>query len=144
MRKNIDEELVKTAVRFHGHLGPFLMIGLRMGLLAKELLNSDGFHGMRAEVDTGTKPPFSCIVDGIQVSTGCTLGRGRISVRDHGKLSATFTAEGVEARISLKEGFLKSNLDRLMTSDVEEMKKIAREILSARDDVLFDIEVKRA
>ncbi|EMR74644.1 formylmethanofuran dehydrogenase subunit E [Thermoplasmatales archaeon SCGC AB-540-F20] len=30
---------------------------------------------------TGDKnPPISCIIDGIQISSGCTLGKGNISV----------------------------------------------------------------
>jgi len=63
-------ELFEFGVRLHGHRGPFLAAGVRMGLLALRLLGSRGFTGITAEAETGTKPPVSCLVDGLQASTG--------------------------------------------------------------------------
>jgi len=41
------EELVERGIRFHGHLGPFLVLGLRMGLLALRELSSSGHLDLR-------------------------------------------------------------------------------------------------
>jgi len=70
------EELLERGTEFHGHLGPFLVCGLRMGLLALRELDSWGHFDLQAVVETGTTPPLSCLIDGIQVATGCTLGKG--------------------------------------------------------------------
>jgi len=47
--QRLDTELMDVldkAAEFHGHLGPFLAIGVRMGLLAKRTLRSDGFRDL--------------------------------------------------------------------------------------------------
>ena len=41
---------------------------------------------------TGNTPPLSCIVDGIQISSGCTYGKGNISVKDENIAKADFSA----------------------------------------------------
>jgi formylmethanofuran dehydrogenase subunit E len=85
------EELVERGTEFHGHLGPFLISGLRMGLLALRELTSKGHFDLRAVIETGTVPPLSCMIDGVQVATGCTLGKGNIEVLDLGRARATFS-----------------------------------------------------
>ena len=73
-------DLIPRATAFHGHLGPFLVIGLRMGLLAKRHLGFDGHFDVKVKAFTGTEPPISCVVDGLQVATGASLGKGNIEV----------------------------------------------------------------
>jgi len=43
--------ILKRAAEFHGHLGPYLVLGLKMGVLAKNTLNADPFE-IRAEIHT--------------------------------------------------------------------------------------------
>jgi len=92
---------------FHGHLGVFSIVGAKMGIKARELF---GVGADMLEVITyaGTKPPYSCLNDGIQVSTGATLGMGTINLVTHGKPkpSAIFTYKNRSVRISLKKEFL--------------------------------------
>ena len=72
---------VETYLRtFHGHLGPFVVIGYRMGQHALTLTGSDGHFGIRAHVHTGDRPPRSCLIDGIQLGAGCTLGKRNIQL----------------------------------------------------------------
>ncbi len=94
-------ELVKKGEEFHGHLGPFLVVGIKMGLLALDKLQSTGFFDLKAEVATGSTPPISCMVDGIQLSTGCTLGKGNISVTEQGEPRAQFSKDGKVLTIEL-------------------------------------------
>lgn len=74
------DEVMKGAVKFHGHLGPFLVLGIRAGLLANSFLGKDCFK-MKAIVTTDPHPPNSCFVDGIQFATGCTMGKRNIVLR---------------------------------------------------------------
>ncbi len=92
---------------FHGHLGVFSIVGAKMGIKARELF---GVGADMIEVTTfaGTKPPYSCMNDGIQVSTGATLGMGTIHLANRGKTkpSAIFTYNNRSVRISLKKEYL--------------------------------------
>jgi len=45
----INKELLEKVVKIHGHLGPFLVLGLKMSLLARKLL---GEKPERCEVET--------------------------------------------------------------------------------------------
>jgi pyrimidine-specific ribonucleoside hydrolase len=58
----------------HEHLGAYSIIGVKMGLRAAELLNAPQ-HGMAITSYAAGQPPFSCMNDGLIVSTGCTPGR---------------------------------------------------------------------
>jgi pyrimidine-specific ribonucleoside hydrolase len=92
---------------FHGHLGVFSIVGAKMGIKARELF---GVGADMLEVTTyaGTKPPYSCLNDGIQVSTGATLGMGTIHLATLRtvKPSAVFTYKNRSVRISLKKEYL--------------------------------------
>jgi inosine-uridine nucleoside N-ribohydrolase/formylmethanofuran dehydrogenase subunit E len=92
---------------FHGHLGVFSIVGAKMGIKARELF---GVGPDMLEVTTyaGTKPPYSCLNDGIQVSTGATLGMGTIHLAKNSKTkpSAVFTYNNRSVRISLKKEYL--------------------------------------
>jgi formylmethanofuran dehydrogenase subunit E len=97
----MDSKLVNLAIELHGHYAPGLALGLRMSELALEKLDAK----------RGDKELISicenrlCLADAIQVATGCTLGRRRIFLEDHGKLAFTLvyskTKRGV--RIALQE-----------------------------------------
>jgi len=78
-----------------------------MGIKARD------FFGVGAdllEVTTyaGNKPPYSCLNDGIQVSTGATLGMGTIHLASHAKNKpeAIFTSKYRSIKISLKKEYL--------------------------------------
>lgn len=96
-------ELWELGVRLHGHRGPFLACGIRMGLLALRLLDSSGYSGIEAVAETGSLPPVSCLVDGVQASTGCTVGKGNLMVVEGGRPAARFSAGGRSVRIALRE-----------------------------------------
>lgn len=42
-------EVLSAAREFHGHLGPFLIVGMRMGRLALEKLNPFAFEDLNEE-----------------------------------------------------------------------------------------------
>jgi len=62
----------------HGHLGIYAVIGVKMGIKTLDFLgikNGD----LKIISSAGTVPPVSCLNDGLQVSTGATMGHGLIA-----------------------------------------------------------------
>lgn len=109
-------ERIKRLAAFHGHLGPYLIIGMKMGDLSNELLGKESGAGTgqfhkKAIVMTGLKPPISCIVDGIQFASGCTLGKGNIEVIDKQSPEATFIIGEKKVTIKLKTKIKTKNGD---------------------------------
>lgn len=80
-----DPQWLARAAMFHGHLGPWLVTGLLIGRDALERLDTPGHW--KIDVTCWMPPdkqrtPFSCILDGLQVSTGATLGKQNIRFED--------------------------------------------------------------
>ncbi len=121
---------------FHGHLGPYVVVGYRMGLVGNKMLGKDAFH-KSAIVLTGGKTPRSCVVDGVQLSSGCTLGKGNIAVLDHGKVTAIFTSKKDDraVRVSLR----KEHEEKIISTSTEAMEGLAEELYSLTDEELFEV-----
>lgn len=92
---------------FHGHLGVFSIVGAKMGIRAREIFGV-GPDMLQVVTYAGSKPPYSCLNDGIQVSTGATVGMGTIHVASDSitRPSAVFTFKGRSVRLSLKKEYL--------------------------------------
>jgi len=69
---------LKEAERFHGHLGPYLILGILAGEVAIKKLECKKYFGLRVKVLGVTNKPKSCLIDGLQLSTGATYGKGNI------------------------------------------------------------------
>ena len=95
--------LIESAARLHGHLGPFLVLGVRIGEAAKLNLHVDDYsgHKLHANVKTPLTTPFSCVIDGIQVSTTCTAGNQRLKIRSAKEIVASFTLQGTSKVIKI-------------------------------------------
>jgi len=103
------EAMITRGIHLHGHEGPFLIAGIRMGLLALELLGSPGYFGLSAQSYTGNTTPLSCLTDGIQIGSGCTTGKGNLTVIDGARPRARFTAEdGTSVTIELSPAALEA------------------------------------
>jgi pyrimidine-specific ribonucleoside hydrolase len=72
------------ANELHGHLGIYAIVGVKMGLRAREFFNI-GIDDINIISYAGRMPPVSCMNDGLQVSTGGTLGHGLIYLADDNK-----------------------------------------------------------
>lgn len=69
---------LKEAERFHGHIGPYLILGILAGELAFKKLNYRKYFGLDIKIFGANKKPKSCLIDGLQLSTGATYGKGDI------------------------------------------------------------------
>lgn len=94
------------ANELHRHLGIYAIIGVKMGIRVLEYFGA-GVDEMTVVSYAGLNPPFSCLNDGLQVSTGATLGHGLISVSTDGSRlpAAKFTYLGRSVRVSLKDEY---------------------------------------
>lgn len=95
-------QLVVLTSELHGHLGIYAIIGAKMGLYAREILGAKHDELVINSL-AGARPPVSCMNDGLQVSTGATLGHGLISIKKTDKPipSSDFSYKGKTISVSL-------------------------------------------
>jgi formylmethanofuran dehydrogenase subunit E len=75
-RQATDPPWLSYAVQFHGHLGPMLTFGARMGMAALHAVEAKGYFDVEITCEGPlATTPASCFLDGLQVSTGATLGK---------------------------------------------------------------------
>lgn len=80
-------------------LGSYVVLGYRMGKYAKSRLTK--VDHIIVQIDQ--RPPVSCILDGLQLATGCTLGKNKIKlIRNKKILKAVFYSKSKKLRITLK------------------------------------------
>ena len=107
-------EVVVLTNEFHRHLGVYSILGAKMGLVARDHFQV-GLDELTILSHAGQRPPISCLNDGLQVSTGATLGHGTIRVAegDKPRPSARFTHDDRTIVLSLKQRYwdqIKSNI----------------------------------
>lgn len=92
----VSEALVERARELHGHICPFVVLGLRASEIAMKklgLLKADGAEtvneGVIAIIECN-----NCFADGVQVATGCTLGNNSLIYLDVGKNAVTLVKRG--------------------------------------------------
>jgi formylmethanofuran dehydrogenase subunit E len=81
-------ELLEKTAELHRHLCPRQVLGVRMGLLAGELLGLE-LPQPRKQLLTIAETD-GCFADGVSVATNCWVGRRTLRVEDYGKVAATF------------------------------------------------------
>ncbi len=133
----LDERLETRAIEFHGHDGPFMTLGLRMGLAALELLDCRGWFDLRCEVRLHWSPPDSCVIDGIQSSTGCTMGKKNITVVEQPGVEAVFTSKGKVLTIRLRENIIDNIKQNITDEDIPH--EMIEELEGADISEIFDI-----
>ncbi len=91
---------------FHRHLGIYSLIGAKMGIRAREIFEAP-FDTLKVISLAGNNPPLSCMNDGLQVSTGASLGRGTIMITSgKGMPAARFFYKDQEATLQVKKEFV--------------------------------------
>ncbi len=85
------KEWLEFGQKFHGHKCPAMPNGLRVGAAAMNALNVErtGDSALVAMLDLGEDHCATCFADGVQVITGCTLGKGNIKKTHKGKWAVT-------------------------------------------------------
>ncbi|UCB60974.1 MAG: formylmethanofuran dehydrogenase subunit E family protein [Candidatus Bathyarchaeota archaeon] len=135
--------VLEKAAEFHGHLGPFLVIGVRIGLIGLKEISKHNGEQLTIDLSLPLHVPFSCIIDGLQVTTHCTVGNQKLSVRDSGSVKARFIGEnkGVEVMIALNKSTFEELKFQLLGESIpeEEVRRLAWMIAEISEDKLFEI-----
>lgn len=71
----------KDTIRFHGHDGPFLALGYKLGKYINEMHKPQGIMDMRITVAVRPQKPYTCVIDGLQCSTMATMGKGNVKLK---------------------------------------------------------------
>lgn len=92
----VDESLVRRAEEFHGHVCPFLILGLRASEIAMQRLGVEKASAKEtiSEELLAIVECNNCFADGVQVATGCTLGNNSLIYLDVGKNAVTLVRRG--------------------------------------------------
>ena len=139
-RRQAARILLTRAVQFHGHLGPFLILGIRMGVIARSMLKAQNHDGLTAIMFVNPRPPMSCTVDGVQVSSGCTLGKGTIRISEStDRVAGEFHAGNRTCTVMVKPELLNWYLDGLRNATEKEVLEMAEAVLARPDEELFQI-----
>ena len=118
------DRMIERGIDLHGHLGPFLVAGIRMGLLALDLLESPGYFGIDAESETGTVTPLSCLTDGIQIGSGCTTGKGNLRVTEAHRPRVHFSVkDGHKVTIELRSDVMQEFREGEINEESERTKR---------------------
>ena len=88
---NQEREVLQRALEFHGHRCWASVAGVRAGLAALRALRvkRSGGRQLHAFIEIGEDHGGMCFGDGVQYSTGCTLGKGNMEKTPFGKLAVT-------------------------------------------------------
>lgn len=83
---SFNQDLWSEVVHFHGHACPGLAIGYRAAVTALDKL---GVTRAKDEELVAIVETDACGVDAIQVITGCSIGKGNLIYKNHGKQAFT-------------------------------------------------------
>jgi len=110
-----------------------------MGVIAKTTLNNN----LYVTVKTPFSTPFSCVVDGVQATTACTVGNQRLKIEDsNGEIAAYFKALNPHKtlKIIVNPETVKELVDKLSEGIPNE--DLAWEIAHKPEHELFKIETQ--
>ena len=137
MKEFTDLDFAKS---YHGHLGPFLVIGIKMGNRAIRELKPESCFQLHANVHCPENPPPSCVIDGIQLSSGCTMGKRNIAHSPtSGEVKVVFTNKntGQSVEIELKDEFQQRATEVLKSAGEEEASMLC---WNSADDDMFIVQ----
>ena len=130
---------ITEAVKFHGHLGPYLLLGILAGEFALKKLRAEKYFGIEVKVYGANRKPKSCLIDGLQLSTGATYGKGNICRIADNKIKILILNLKNRKKIILK--LKKDLIDRLDNlKGHKESELFAMEIIKLAREKLFDFE----
>jgi formylmethanofuran dehydrogenase subunit E len=105
----MDNQILKKAFEFHGHICWASAVGVRAGMAALKQLavgRARSSGDLHCILEIGENHGAQCFADGVQYATGCTLGKGNIEKSGWGKLALTLIDKKKQkaVRVSYKPG----------------------------------------
>ena len=114
--EHFDEYLsLDDAAKLHGHKGPFLVLGYKVGFHIVETTKPKDEFSLSVKAYIPFKRPYSCILDGLQCSTKCTLGKGNIECIDSDLMRIIFECKDSNKTIQIS--FKKEVINEALTCE---------------------------
>lgn len=114
VERPISQEELRAAQGFHGNICVPLAVGLKMSYVAMRELGvpRSADRELSAVVEVGNHHWATCLLDGIQWATGCTLGKENLRIEPLGKFAMTLieAASRRAVRISWRPEFIEQAL----------------------------------
>ena len=131
--KRIKPLTYSQAIRFHGHNGPFLALGYRLGKEMNRILKPKGIMDYTVTVYVRREKPYTCVIDGLQSVTCATMGKGNIMVRNR-------MEPGIRVKIvtaSRELIFTSTTLALSLCLGQKDLEKAASAVMKERFDTLW-------
>lgn len=129
--------------RQHGHVGPWNVLGWRIGQAAlRELDSAWGRHELEVICYVPLQTPFTCLVDGLSVGTGNTLGRLDLRLAEVLDYRESFVAArrkdqpGTVLEFRPDAAYLKT----ILNQPVEKLEALSRECGDLPEEKLFRLQ----
>ena len=119
----------------HRHLGVYAIIGVKMGIRAREYFNI-GVDEFKVTSFAGSTPPLSCLNDGLLVSTGATPG--------HGLLTVINEATAPAAEFIYMDKKIKLSLNNDIAKKIDEELKEINFVYGLDSDIYWELVRKNA
>lgn len=96
VRRQDFRGILEIVREFHGHICPYVVLGVKASLIAMKKLkiNRLGFNESVDEDILAIVEANNCFTDGVQITTGCTLGNNSLIYFDLGKTALTLVKRG--------------------------------------------------
>jgi formylmethanofuran dehydrogenase subunit E len=129
--------------RMHGHVGPWNVLGWRIGKAAlREFDTKWGRHELDIICYVPLRTPYSCMADGLAI--GCGNSMGRLDLR----LAEVVSLEFIHVCVRRKDGtgpvlVFRPRLSYLRHIDApkpEQLEKLSRECSSLKESDVFEIQ----
>lgn len=135
------DSILKKAEEFHGHLGPFLVIGIKMGLVGLGQVEATKGSSLAVTASLPLRVPFSCIIDGLQITTKCTIGNQKLTLRESEKIQAEFKRKdnGQKTVVALNQSTFEKLKSQLLQETLpdEKVRKLAWKVATLPETELF-------
>lgn len=153
------DKIIEDTFNFHGHKCWASAVGAKAGLAALRELNVERAHNandLHCILEIGDNHGAQCFADGVQYTTGCTLGKNCIEKTGWGKLAFTLIDKDKQksVRVSYKptrhkqiseSTFMRKKSQGMKPSEIpeEDINQMLGIILDAPDEEILSIgEVK--
>jgi formylmethanofuran dehydrogenase subunit E len=136
------EEWWSQIERMHGHVGPWNVLGWRIGQAAlREFKTKWGLHELDIICYVPVRTPYSCMADGLVIGTGNTIGRLDL------RLAEVVSLDFVHVCVRRKDGAgpiltFRPRLSYLKLIDapkLEELEKLSRRCAEMPESGLFEV-----
>lgn len=127
----------------HGHVGPWNVLGWRIGQAAlRELHSAWGRHELEVICYVPAQTPYTCLVDGLAVGTGNSPGRLDLKLAEVFDYRESFVAvrrkDGTGSVLEFRPepAYLKT----ILNQPVEKLEALSRECGKAPEEKLFRVQ----